>query len=53
MINIKSRLNATWNLIKSTTDANPIHIVYDSDLEESIKKCKGIHRGTEVDPLEY
>lgn len=28
MSNIKSMLNAAWNLIKPTTDANHIHTMY-------------------------
>ena len=53
MFNIKNMLSAAWNLIKSTADANHIHIVYDSYLKEPIKESKWIHRSAEVDPLEY
>ena len=51
--NIKSMLNAAWNLIKSTTDANHIHTVYNSYLAESIMECERIHRGANADPLEF
>lgn len=40
MFNIKNMLSAAWNLIKSTADANHIHIVYDSYLKEPIKESK-------------
>ena len=46
-------LSSPWNLIKSTIDANRIHIVYDSYLEETIKESVRIHSSAEVGPLEY
>ena len=53
MSNIKSMLNAAWNLIKSAADVNHIHIEYDCYFEESIKECEQIYGSAEVDPLEY
>ena len=53
MSNNKRMLSSPWNLIKSTIDANRIHIVYDSYLEETIKESVRIHSSAEVGPPEY
>ena len=42
-----------FNQIYSTVDTNQVHIIYDSYIEESLKKCERIHRNADVDPLEY